>query len=235
MSTPTERFSALIPVEKLKESNIEIIGCGAIGRQIALLITQLHPKIVTLYDFDDVAIENVGTQGYYPEDIGSKKVDALAAVCDKINPNAAYVVKPEKWEPHKNATLISFLCVDSMSARKSIAEQLLNPFIDCRMSARTGRVLYADPANKESIEAYMKTIHPDSESLPEPCHARSTPWCATFAASLAVSQFSKLMRNWNIKYLPSDLTFNMDTSEMFTSPAPEEPTSTPVAATNATS
>ena len=46
-----------------------IVGCGAIGSSVATQLARLGADQFYLYDFDKVAIENVGVSQYVNEDI----------------------------------------------------------------------------------------------------------------------------------------------------------------------
>ena len=51
-----------------------IVGCGAIGSSVATQLARLGADQFYLYDFDTVAIENVGVSQYVNEDINKNKV-----------------------------------------------------------------------------------------------------------------------------------------------------------------
>src|SRR5688572_30290687 len=85
------RQREIVPPEKLAECHALVIGVGAIGRQVALQLAAIGIPRMTLYDHDEVAVENLAPQGYWAEDLKSLKVHASAAACRRINPEIEVV------------------------------------------------------------------------------------------------------------------------------------------------
>ena len=69
------------------DGRVHIIGCGAVGSTIAENIARLGLTNVSLYDFDTVEAHNVANQMFYATDIGKLKVDAVAEMMTRINPD----------------------------------------------------------------------------------------------------------------------------------------------------
>ena len=71
MSNHTDRFSRqqdLVPQERLDQLTATVIGCGAIGRQVALQLPAMGARSFILIDQDKVDLTNVTTQGYCVQD-----------------------------------------------------------------------------------------------------------------------------------------------------------------------
>src|SRR3990170_3456674 len=56
---------------------IAIIGAGSIGSWTALALLKLGCSDVTVYDYDNVEEQNVGSQIYKSADVGMPKTEAL--------------------------------------------------------------------------------------------------------------------------------------------------------------
>ena len=79
MPNDQDRFSrqqALVPQKRLQETQVSVIGVGAIGRQVALQLAALGVRRLQLIDHDRVEPSNVTSQGYLASDIGRSKVEA---------------------------------------------------------------------------------------------------------------------------------------------------------------
>jgi sulfur carrier protein ThiS adenylyltransferase len=70
------RHSGLFSVPET--ASVTVIGAGGLGATTALTLAKMGYRFITLYDGDEVAAENTGTQLHKPSDIGRFKVDALA-------------------------------------------------------------------------------------------------------------------------------------------------------------
>lgn len=74
--------------KKLKNSNILVFGCGAIGGDIAIQLAMCGVENFILYDYDVVEKSDITRHMYYKEKyLGMKKVDALELYLLEINKN----------------------------------------------------------------------------------------------------------------------------------------------------
>lgn len=221
-TTRVTRFSSIIAPQIWQNQHVLVIGIGAIGRALSLLLSQLPLGSLTLVDNDTVSGENLGPQGFFESDIGSLKVSVTASECQHRNQNLPLhqinqrITTLADLPPSVPTPTMVFLCVDSMGARDSITSHLPPsiPLIDCRMGAQTLNIAYRDPLNPDP---YTATLFPDSEALQEPCTGRSTPWCSSSAASLALTIWSLLLRDQPV---PPHITFNLFSLEIFESAVP---------------
>ena len=76
----------LVPPDRLAQTSITVIGCGAVGRQAALQLAALGASHLLLVDFDTVEVENLAPQGFLAADVGRPKVSAVAEQCYALNP-----------------------------------------------------------------------------------------------------------------------------------------------------
>ncbi len=88
----------IIPRDIL-DTPINIIGCGAIGSFTALGLMKTGFKNLHLWDFDKVAIENVGTQLYGATHVRTDKVSALNQLLGQLGPpgDLPAMIHNERW------------------------------------------------------------------------------------------------------------------------------------------
>lgn len=218
LSERDARQRSLVPPERLAACQAFIVGVGAIGRQVALQLTALGTPQMTLVDDDTVGVENLAPQGYWPQDVGTAKVSATAALCRQINPDIVVTSLAQRFRRSmakglpSSLPLIVFACVDRIASRRLIWESLASRialFVDGRMSAEVIRVLAVDrPA---SDDYYATTLFAAEEAYADSCTARSTIYTASIAAGLMVGQFAKWLRAIPVD---ADLTLNLLAAEL---------------------
>jgi len=193
----TTRYEDLLPIQQLTSIEVTIIGVGAIGRQVAIMLASMGVCSLSLYDPDIVSEENLGPQGYAPIEIGNPKVEALTQELKRLNPDISVNQYSEKYSPRKHhINRITFCCVDSITDRKYIGQGILKEggfFIDGRMAAE-----YCEIHTPHTPEEYAKTIFPQEEAYQASCSSKSTIYCASIAAGLMVAQYAKWLRSMEI-------------------------------------
>jgi sulfur carrier protein ThiS adenylyltransferase len=226
MSIPTEsshigrdiRQREIVPPEKLAECHALVIGVGAIGRQVALQLAALGMPRMTLYDHDEVAIENLAPQGYWAEDLKSLKVHATAAACRRVNPEIEIMPVPERFrrsttkELVSHGRLVAFVCVDSIETRQLVWESLhkvASLFLDGRMSAEVIRVLAVEQPDNDAH--YATTLFAPEQAYAGSCTAKSTIYTASVAAGLMIGQFTRWLRDMPVD---PDVTLNLLSMEL---------------------
>ena len=129
--------------------SVLVAGVGGTGSIVAVNLLKIHTCLkalgnrgldVYLYDHDSVGEENMGRQGYYPGDIGRKKVHVLA---ERLNAAAGeYVFRPTDYHVNRETFIthgnmmgnytrgerfnILMGCVDNMHARDTLFWELRN-------------------------------------------------------------------------------------------------------------
>ena len=189
------RQQGLVPQERLQETEVTVIGVGAIGRQVVLQLAALGVLRIQLIDHDRVELVNVTTQAYFPSDIGSPKVEAAASAARQIDPLINIEVVFDRFRPKQVLGSAVFCCVDSITSRGAIwrsAGQRASFFADGRMLGETIRILSA--ADSNSREHYPTTLFVRSEAQQGTCTSRSTIYTASIAAGLLVHQFTRWLR-----------------------------------------
>ena len=189
---------------------VVIIGCGAIGRQVALQLASAGVSCITIIDDDTVSEHNLSNQGFKEADLDKPKVvvtkdDIMAinskahvsAINERFNKSTLSVLRK-----HEADLSTVFCCVDSITTRKEIFELLKEDtevFIDGRMSAESMRIISVFTEEREDkidskAEFYESTLFEASEAQGGRCTARSTIYCANVAAGMMVSQYTKIIR-----------------------------------------
>jgi len=206
------RQRELVPAEKLKNLSTMIIGVGAIGRNLAIQLSAIGVQKLKIVDFDTVAVENLATQGFFEEDLGKPKVEAVMELCKSINSGISIESKNMKFNNSIFQGGVVFVCVDSIGVRKEIFNGICNKcdlFIDGRMSAEYMRILAV--SDLESKEYYEKQFFTQEEAYVGSCTAKSTIYAASTAASIMVAQFCRWMRDIPIE---KEVCINLLSMEM---------------------
>lgn len=212
-----ERQRDLVPMERLNDFTVTMIGCGAIGRQVAIQLAALGAREIQLVDFDRVELTNVTSQGYFATDFGRLKVDATAELLHRIDSTIQIETIPDRYRPTLKTGEVIFTCVDSISSRAAIWKSIREActfWCDGRMLGEVMRVLTA--VDESSRNHYASTLFPQSEAQVGACASRSTIYTAALAAALMIHQFTRWLRG-----LPTeqDLTLNLLASELVTGPS----------------
>ena len=121
--TESNRFTRqqeLIPADRLANCSCTVIGVGAIGRNVALLLAAIGARKIQLIDFDQVEESNVTTQGYFEKDIGNFKVEATRTAIHNIDATIEVDATNDRYRSKIKTGSAVFCCVDSISARSTI-------------------------------------------------------------------------------------------------------------------
>ncbi|MEX2170074.1 MAG: ThiF family adenylyltransferase [Pirellulales bacterium] len=217
MINTEERFSrqqGLVPHERLEKLTATVIGVGAIGRQVALQLAALGVKSFILIDHDTVDLSNVTTQGYSLDDVGQRKVYALASALQLYDGQIATAETPDRFRPEMHVSDVLFCCVDSIDTRAAIWRRVGRGaafWADGRMRGEVLRILTA--ADEASRAHYPMTLFPEAEAQVGTCTARSTLYAASIAAGLMLHQFARWLRGQEVD---ADLSLNLMASELTT-------------------
>lgn len=214
----------VVPPDRLAGCRTAIIGVGAVGRQVALQLAAMGVRSMLLFDHDTVDVVNLATQGYAPEQLRQRKVDAAAGDCRRLNAELCVTPYGERFRRSSARWLVdparpqlrlaTFCCVDSITARAVVWESVRHHsqfFADARMTAEVVRVLASSrPADDEH---YPATLFNQGEAFAGACTSRSTIYCAAIAAALMVSAFTRWLRD-----IPPerDLLLNLLSGELVT-------------------
>lgn len=220
------RYSGLVSPQRLLNSNVLVLGVGAIGRQVALQLAAMGVGSVELCDFDTVEEANYGAQGYRPDQLGGLKANETRIDMEAINPEIDIYAHTKKFGPDfriSDYTAI-FACVDCMTARKDLfdlCKENLVPIIDTRMSGLNAQAYFVNDEN-DGYEKYRTTLFSNEEAHPEPCTARSVLFTSNIIAGIAVSLWTtSLSRTPEYPYLRLSLAdYTIDPIELEALEAP---------------
>ncbi len=215
MTTTKDRFTRqqeLVPMEKLKNLKVTVIGVGAIGRQVAIQLASIGARSIQLIDFDTVEPTNITTQGYFEADLGRSKVEATAEHMRGIDSKVEVSTIQDRYRPQQHVGEAMFCCVDSISSRAAIWKSVKDRqqfWCDGRMLGEVIRILTA--TNSESRHHYQTTLFPQSEAQAGSCTTQSTIYTANLAAALMLHQFTRWLRGISTDV---DMTLNLLAGEL---------------------
>ncbi len=194
MAIDNSRQVDLVPADLLASLKIDVVGVGAIGRQVALQLASIGAEKLRLIDHDKVDASNICTQGYVTTDIGENKCIAVRWGINQINSDCDLRILPIEWDYNTPLSEVVFCCVDNMEVRAELHRESRKGdfFVDGRMLAEVG---YVYPVFDENSSVdYLKTLFSSDEAEPGRCTARSTIYGANHVASAMVHQFVRWMR-----------------------------------------
>lgn len=185
---------------------IHIIGVGATGSFVAMMLARMGCPVLNIYDFDDVEAHNIPNQYYDNSDLGKLKVDALEEKLKLINPNIVInkynvPVAAVEDDEHKGIDKMSgyvFMLVDSMKVRKELWEAIKKnkEIVHCwesRLGSDQARVYSLDMSEKD-FSKYEQDFYDDAEAEVSACGTSITVLPVVLqTASLMVVQFINLV------------------------------------------
>ncbi|MEI6118425.1 MAG: ThiF family adenylyltransferase [bacterium] len=174
---------------------VDIIGCGSTGSRIVMSLAKLGIENLHIWDFDIVEAHNIANQIYQQDDIGKKKVDALAEHIKRATGLTIHT-HPDKVDGTQKLGEIVFLLTDTMSSRKEIWEKgiryqlSIKLMVETRMGSDNGRVYAINPCKCSHTKAWEDTLHNDDIAEISACGASiSVGPTAEIVSGLAVWQF----------------------------------------------
>ena len=93
---------------------VAVIGCGAIGRDVAMKLAAIGQPEIVLCDFDLVEEANVTTQLFLPDDVGHSKVLTVKAGIEEIDFDISVEARNERFRGDRDWPKVVFVCVDSI-------------------------------------------------------------------------------------------------------------------------
>jgi hypothetical protein len=217
----TNRFSGAIWFNKIKEQKITTAGLGGIGSYVTFLLSRLQPNIIFAYDDDIVDVSNMSGQLYGLQDLGYKKVTALAGLVTKYSDYNRLFTFPEKYTEKSGATDIMICGFDNMVARQTFYDNWVNHinnksledkkkclFIDGRLAAESIQILCMTGDDYYNRSNYTtKWLFSDYEADTTICSYKQTTFCANMIGSLIVNLFVNFCANLCNPIIPRDLPF----------------------------
>lgn len=174
-----------------------MIGCGGIGSITALALAKMGCHNLTVYDDDTIEAHNLPNQVYRVEDMGKKKVEAIADILESYT-GARIRTYPERVAGQKLRGIV-ISGVDTMADRIRIwlDSIKLNPavpfYIDARMGGEVSRIYAVRPVDPFQIKAYEATLYSDTEADPLTCTGRTIIYNTFAIAGIITSQVKKFL------------------------------------------
>lgn len=204
------RHSGWVGPEDLTET-LHIIGCGAVGSNVALLAAKMGFSNFVLWDVDTVENHNLANQAFDVRHVGMPKTEALKDVLNRFNPRCKVHVNNKFFTPASAEELSGcvVIAVDSMHARQTLADALnmnieVAVAVDVRLGFDYGTVFTLDPLNFDGMQKYSQTIVSDDAVAESPCNLKI---CTTlvyqvtgYAVHMLCSRFSALRREEQWEY-----------------------------------
>ena len=190
------RQQDVLPVEKLREAKVTLIGAGAVGSFSALTMAKMGIGHLEVYDEDSVETHNLPNQWYRLIDLGRSKVDALKAILEEFSDTEVICHQGNFTAQPVKGIVVS--AVDSMDARLRIWKHIKNNrkvtvYLDVRMGAEVGKLLATKPSDPLSVADYESELYPSSEALQAPCTAKATVYCAAGLAAFVAAKVGKVI------------------------------------------
>lgn len=200
--------------DRLSE-RIHIIGCGSVGSVVAENLARFGITRMMLYDFDTVEPRNLANQMFTQDDVGRFKVEALADMLHRINPEIDndLVLVPKGYTGQKLSGYV-FLCVDNIDLRREIATaNKSNTFIKGMFDFRTGLTdaqhYAADWKDMKMVQGFLNSMaftHEEAKaSTPVSACNVTLSVCPTVRAivALGVANFINFVKGGPLKKIMS--------------------------------
>ena len=176
---------------------VHIIGVGATGSWVALILAKMGIKNVNIYDFDDIESHNLPNQAFRHDDIGTPKVEAVAKIAAEVGVPVASSSNKEV-SGSDNFQGVLFILTDTMASRKEIFEKCakfkfpVELCIETRLGTGHGMIYAIDPRSPSHVKTYEQTLYGDDEAEVSACGTtQSMAPTAIMLASYAVWQMIK--------------------------------------------
>lgn len=104
----------------LPGETVTLIGIGAVGRQVALLLAAQGVRKLQLIDNGVVRRKHIATQGFLADDVGRSKVHATADICQQIDPQLDVIEEDVCFRSTMKIGRFVFCCIASDSSRTRI-------------------------------------------------------------------------------------------------------------------
>ena len=190
---------------------IHIIGCGSVGSVVAENLARFGITRMTLYDFDTVEPRNLANQMFTQDDVGRPKVEALADMLHRINPEIDndLTLVPKGYAGQKLSGYV-MLCVDNIDLRREIATaNKSNTFVKGMFDFRTGLTdaqhYAADWKDMKMVQGFLNSMaftHEEAkEATPVSACNVTLSVCPTVRAivALGVANFINFVKGGPLK------------------------------------
>ena len=122
--TRMERLVGSTGIVRLQKSSVAVFGVGGVGSYAVEALVRAGVGRLTLIDFDTVCVTNINRQIHATtETVGQVKVEAMAARCHLINPEAEIIVRHARYDAESSSDLLAerydyvLDCIDNITAK----------------------------------------------------------------------------------------------------------------------
>jgi molybdopterin/thiamine biosynthesis adenylyltransferase len=190
---------------------VHLIGVGATGSWIAIMLAKLGVKEIHCWDFDILENHNLCNQGFRTHQIGMQKVEAVFDMCANMS-EIEVITHNEKVTGATPLTGIVFILTDTMHSRKDIWEGAckfkgsIDLVIETRMGLDMCRIYNVNPTDMDECLAYEKTFCSDDIAEVSACGtSKSVVTSAVTTASMATRQ---MLNYLNGLRLPNEIIYD---------------------------
>ena len=145
--------------QKLSNAKVLIVGCGALGNEVAKNLSLLGIGSIYLLDYDTIEKHNLTRSVLFREsDIGRTKTEVIAQRIQELNPSINVYQINGKLEQALGRGLLKEMdavlgCLDSVNARRELNKRCYFssvPWIDGGISHLGGNVALFDPKQSDT-------------------------------------------------------------------------------------
>lgn len=202
----------------LLDSEVAIVGAGALGTVVALQLACLGIGRIDIFDFDEVEDHNLNRQFLYFDSIGKNKAMSLVAKLRYINPDIEINAFNTKFVTMKDMDSLKgydiiFDCTDNWDVRKLINKFVYKnkiKFIHGGMKGFEGQIQCIDSSKKTAC----------LECLPIPDNDKKPSAACEIDPAIITTSFTigSLMAQEGVKMLmfPADVFYGLVTYTGFT-------------------
>lgn len=156
-----------------------IIGCGAVGSNVALTAAKMGFTNFVLWDNDKVESHNLPNQTYELSHVGMPKVLALEAVLQRFNPEVRVETHDELFAEAHASSLQGFVVIatDNMASRQFLIKLCtfncaVDGLFEARLGFDYGEVNIVDPLKVGDCDMFANGLKDDKDIPEGPCNLR---------------------------------------------------------------
>lgn len=221
------RQALLVPADKVAAAHAVVIGVGAVGHRLALLLADMGVGRLTVVDHDTVEVVNLAPQGYRENQMGQNKAAAAAEDCRTQNPAVTVTPVPRRFGKSDYRMLEGahvFACVDSIDGRRLLHEAAVkaaSPWLgDARVAGDVLQVITAAAPTADG--PYAATLFAQEDAFRGTCAAtRMSTYGAATAAALLAASFAHNIRGVGQPF--NNQTLSLITWDLIETPPAKKP------------
>ena len=160
--------------QKFGNTPVHVIGAGATGSWVVLMLAKMGVQNIHVWDFDKVEEHNLPNQAFGTSHVGKQKVESIGFIA-KAFADCEITVHNERVDGSQRLSGIVFMLTDTMSSRKEIWEKAikLKPqiklLVETRMDLEGGFIYCVNPINTAQIKEYESSFYTDEQAAVSAC------------------------------------------------------------------